>query len=143
MKALDIISHSEDQTTALAKKLASSFLPGDVLILSGALGSGKTTFARALACARGIDENVVNSPSYTFVNEYGGDPPLYHLDLYRLNDIAELREIGWDEYLSYGGVVMVEWGEKAAEMLPDRYYLIEFKILGETERHICISLVQP
>jgi tRNA threonylcarbamoyladenosine biosynthesis protein TsaE len=142
VRVLSIISHSEDQTAVLAQKLAASFVAGDVLVLSGQLGSGKTTFVRALVKARGIDENLVRSPSFTFVNEYGGEPPMYHFDLYRLGDISELYEIGWDEYLGRNGVMMVEWGERAEDLLPPTYYLIEFAIVSERERQINISRIQ-
>jgi tRNA threonylcarbamoyl adenosine modification protein YjeE len=127
---------------ALAEKLAPSFVAGDVLVLTGPLGSGKTTFARALAVARGVDENIVRSPSYTFVNEYRSDPPIYHFDLYRLGDATELYEIGWEEYLSRNGIMLVEWGERADELLPSTYYRIEFAIVSEQERSIDISRVQ-
>ena len=143
MKALNITSHSEAQTEALARKLAASFVPGDVIVLKGSLGSGKTTFVRALAGARGIDEDTVSSPSYTFVNEYKGDPALYHFDFYRLGDTSELYEIGWDDYLGREGIILVEWGERAGELLPPSYYLIELGIIDENERSIDISLVQP
>jgi len=143
MKVLSVISHSEDQTVALAAKLAASFVDGDVIILTGELGSGKTTFVRALATARGVDEDQVNSPSYTFVNEYPCDPPMFHLDLYRLGNVSELTEIGWEEYLTRRGIVVVEWGDRAGEMLPDRYYLAEFKIVDDLQRQIELSLVQP
>lgn len=143
MSVLHVTSHSEAETLALAEKLARSFLPGDVLILVGELGSGKTAFVRGLARGLGIDGSLVNSPSYTFVNEYpGGDRKLYHFDLYRMNDTNELYEIGWDEYLSREGIMAVEWGEKAAELLPQKYYLMEFRVVNETDRDIDISLVQ-
>lgn len=143
MRVLSIISHSEAETVALARKLANSFVGGDTVILKGELGSGKTTFVRALAVARGVHESRVNSPSYTFVNEYGGRPPIYHIDLYRLGDISELTEIGWDDYTSRDGIVFVEWGERAGRRLPDRYYLAEFSIIDEEQRRIDLSLVQP
>jgi tRNA threonylcarbamoyladenosine biosynthesis protein TsaE len=143
VKALSILSHSEQETAALARKLAPSFLSGDVLILKGDLGAGKTTFVRALAEARGVDENQINSPSYTLVNEYAGNPPIYHIDLYRLGDVSELTEIGWDDFLSRDGIVLVEWGERAEHRLPERYYLAEFRIIDETQRQIDLSLVQP
>jgi tRNA threonylcarbamoyladenosine biosynthesis protein TsaE len=126
----------------LAAKLSPSFVSGDVVILKGDLGSGKTTFIRGLAVARGIDENLVSSPSYTFVNEYGGQPPLFHIDLYRINDISELTEIGWDDFISREGIVLVEWGERAGMRLPTRYYLAEFSIVDEQQRQIDLSLVQ-
>ncbi|MEA3297726.1 MAG: tRNA (adenosine(37)-N6)-threonylcarbamoyltransferase complex ATPase subunit type 1 TsaE, partial [candidate division Zixibacteria bacterium] len=95
-RKLNIISHSEAETLALAGKLAPLFRPGNVLVLSGSLGSGKTVFVRGLAKALGHDENLVNSPSFTIVNEYPGEKPLYHFDLYRVQDPGELYEIGWD-----------------------------------------------
>ncbi len=143
MSVLHVVSHSEDETMALAEKLAKSFLPGDVLVLVGPLGAGKTAFVRGLARGLGIDPSLVNSPSYTFVNEYpGGDRRLYHFDLYRMQQSNELYEIGWDEYLSREGIMAVEWGDKAAELLPQKYYVLEFRIAGETERQIDIELVQ-
>jgi len=142
VKVLSITSYSEEQTIALAKKLAPTFKKGDVVCLTGSLGAGKTVFVRGLAAALGIDENDVNSPSFTFVNEYPGETPIFHFDLYRINDPSELYEIGWDEYLGREGLTVVEWGEKAGELLPQRYYSIEFGIISETEREISISLVQ-
>ncbi|MEW6412532.1 MAG: tRNA (adenosine(37)-N6)-threonylcarbamoyltransferase complex ATPase subunit type 1 TsaE [Candidatus Zixiibacteriota bacterium] len=140
-RMLNIISHSEEETLALASKLALLFKPGDVLVLTGVLGAGKTVFVRGLAAAMGIDESIVNSPSFTLVNEYQGEKTLYHFDLYRLGDSSELYEIGWDEYLSRDGLVVVEWGEKAAGYLPERYYQMEFGIVNETDREINISFV--
>jgi tRNA threonylcarbamoyladenosine biosynthesis protein TsaE len=134
------VSHSEDETLALAAKLSASFQAGDVIVLKGPLGAGKTAFVRGLAMGMGIDDTLVNSPSYTFVNEYEGEIPLFHFDLYRLTSPDDLYEIGWDDYLTRPGVVVVEWGERADELLPSRYYLLEFTIVGETERGIDISL---
>ncbi|UCD63185.1 MAG: tRNA (adenosine(37)-N6)-threonylcarbamoyltransferase complex ATPase subunit type 1 TsaE [Candidatus Zixiibacteriota bacterium] len=141
-KALKIISHSEEETVALARKLTEYFRPGDVIVLTGLLGAGKTVFVKGLAAALGIDESLVNSPSFTLVNEYSGERPLYHLDLYRIRDESELYEIGWDDYLLRDGIVVVEWGEKAAALLPPRYYRVEFTIKGDSEREINISHVQ-
>lgn len=139
-QALSIVSHSEDETLALALKLSASFKPGDVVVLKGPLGAGKTAFVRGLATGMGMDESLVNSPSFTFVNEYSGEIPLFHFDLYRLSSPDDLYEIGWDDYLTRRGIVVVEWGERADELLPTRYYLLEFTILGENERGIDISL---
>lgn len=143
MRVLNVISHSEAQTEALARKLAASFAPGDVVVLKGRLGAGKTTFVRALVGARGIDESTVSSPSYAFVNEYKGETPVYHFDFYRLGDISELYEIGWEEYLGREGIILAEWGDRAGELLPPRYYQIELKITSEQEREIDITLVEP
>ncbi len=142
-KILNIVSHSEAETIALAGKLVSYFKSGDVIVLEGRLGAGKTVFVKGLAAALGIDESLVNSPSFTLVNEYPGSRPLYHFDLYRLENPEELYEIGWDEYAGRDGIVIVEWGEKAHEYLPERYYLITFAVSGESERQIEISYIEP
>lgn len=140
-RALAITSHSEEETLALGKRLATSFMPGDVVVLSGPLGSGKTVFVRGLVQGRGLAEHMVSSPSFGFVNEYPGELALYHFDLYRLKNPMELYEIGWDEYLMREGVVIIEWGEKAAGLLPRKHYQIDFVIKGDTEREIQIALV--
>lgn len=141
-RILDIVSHSEAETIALAEKLLTLFSPGDILILSGELGAGKTAFVRGLAKGLGIDQNLVHSPSFTIVNEYPGDKPLYHFDLYRLTDTSELTEIGWDDYTNRSGLIAVEWGEKAADMLPSKYYQIDFQIIDEDRRNIKITFIE-
>jgi tRNA threonylcarbamoyladenosine biosynthesis protein TsaE len=141
-RELHIVSHSESETRALAQKLGPHFQNPNVVVLTGALGCGKTVFVRGLVDALGIDEEIVNSPSFTMVNEYPGEKPLFHLDLYRLDDPSQLHEIGWDEYLNRDGLFVVEWGDKAGPFLPRRYYLVQFKILDEHRREIIISLVQ-
>ena len=139
---LNITSHNESETIALAKKLAPLFRPGDLVVLKGELGAGKTAFVRGLAEALGLDREAVNSPSFTIVNEYPGERPLYHLDLYRINDPTELEEIGWDEYLQRPGLIVVEWGDKAGHHLPSQYYVIGFQIIDENTREINVSHVQ-
>ena len=141
-RILNITSHSEDETLALAGKLANLFRAGDVLVLTGILGAGKTVFVRGLAAAMGIDEDLVNSPSFTLVNEYKGEKSIYHFDLYRLADASELYEMGWEDYLNRDGLVVVEWGEKAGGLLPQRYYRIEFGIIDEVQREINITYVE-
>ncbi len=142
VKVLSITSHSESETAALAEKLAAGLNPGDIVVLTGPLGAGKTVFVRGLAAGLGLDTANVNSPSFTIVNEYPGEHPLYHFDLYRISDPFELYEVGWDEYLGRDGLIVVEWGEKAGELLPPSYYLIEFGVKDEQDREINISLVE-
>ncbi len=142
-RLLQIISHSESETLALAQKIVGRFLANWPIILKGELGAGKTVFVRGLAVGLGLDEAVVSSPSYTIVNEYPGPMPLFHFDLYRIGDPTELYETGWEDYMSREGLMVVEWGEKAADLLPGQYTLIEFSIISETEREIKISIVEP
>jgi tRNA threonylcarbamoyladenosine biosynthesis protein TsaE len=139
---LQVVSHSQEQTEGFAARLATTFGPGDVLILVGPLGAGKTAFVRGLASGMNLNADSVNSPSYTFINEYRGATPLYHFDLYRMRNTTELTEIGWDDYLGRNGVVVVEWGERAQNLLPARYYRLTFNILTETEREIEVSLIE-
>lgn len=142
-RELNIVSHSEEQTLALARKLAPHLRDPEVVVLTGVLGSGKTVFVRGLATALGIEEHLVRSASFTMVNEYPGQKPLFHFDLYRLGDPSELHELGWDEYLGREGLFVVEWGEKAGDHLPAKYYQIHLTIVAENQRDINISLIQP
>ena len=142
-REINIVSHSEEQTLALARKLEPHLRDPEVVVLTGVLGSGKTVFVRGLATALGIKEHVVRSASFTMVNEYPGQKPLFHFDLYRLSDPSELYELGWDEYLGRKGLFVVEWGEKAGDHLPARYYQIRFTIIAERQRDISVSLIQP
>ena len=108
------ITHSEDETAAVARAMAAGLRAGDVLLLSGNLGAGKTAFVRGLAEGLGIDPREVSSPTFTLVHEYrSGRLPLVHVDLYRL-DRAELDEIGLDPDLAAEGVVAIEWAERLA-----------------------------
>ena len=142
-RILNVISHSETETLELARKVGKFFRPGDVIVLTGELGSGKTVFVRGLVSMLGMDENMVSSPSYTLVNEYiSKDKQLYHFDLYRMQDVSELQEVGWDDYLQRPGLIVVEWGEKADGYLPKPYYSIEFTVLDEQQREINIGLIE-
>ena len=108
------VTNSEEETEALGVRLAGRLEPGAVVAFTGDLGAGKTAFTRGLARGLGIKERVT-SPTFTIVNEYeGGRLPLFHFDLYRLGSSDELFDIGWEDYLSRGGVCAVEWSENAA-----------------------------
>lgn len=111
------ITNSPEQTEALGEQLGKTLLGGEIIALRGGLGAGKTAFTRGLARGLGIQMRVT-SPTYTIVNEYdGGRLPLFHFDLYRLASSDELFEIGWEEYLTRGGVCAVEWSENASDMM--------------------------
>jgi tRNA threonylcarbamoyladenosine biosynthesis protein TsaE len=110
-------STSEAETRAIAARMASALKPGDVLLLSGDLGAGKTAFTRGLAEGLGVDPGEVTSPTFTLVHEYrGGRLPLIHVDLYRL-ERANLDDIGLDEDLAAKGVVAIEWPERLSHQI--------------------------
>jgi tRNA threonylcarbamoyladenosine biosynthesis protein TsaE len=105
-------TRNERETLRLAEDLAASLSGDEVLLLTGELGAGKTVFAKGLAAGLGVaDPNQVCSPSYTLVNVYQGRVPVFHIDLYRLGSGAEIEDLGWEDYLGEG-VVIVEWAEK-------------------------------
>lgn len=110
-------SRSPAETRKLAARLARRLQPGTVVALFGGLGSGKTCFVQGLAAALGV-RGPVASPSFTFVHEYAGRVPLYHMDLYRLGGAEDLNDLDWDEYLEGRGITVVEWAERARDRLP-------------------------
>ena len=106
------VTHSELETFHLAEKLGRDFRGNEIVLLTGELGAGKTVFAKGLASGLGVkDISQVCSPSYTLINIYQGKYPLYHLDLYRLREDAEISDLGWEDFLGEA-VVIVEWAEK-------------------------------
>lgn len=115
-----IISNSPQDTERAGAELAATLPPGTVIAYTGDLGAGKTAFTRGLAQGLGVPGHVT-SPTFTIVNEYeGGRLPLFHFDMYRLGSSDELFDIGWEDYLSRGGVCAVEWSENIADALdPD------------------------
>lgn len=105
-------SASENETFELAKRLAESFQGQEVVLLTGELGAGKTVFAKGIAAGLGLEDvNQVCSPSFTLVNIYQAKYAIFHIDLYRLGKDAEIADLGWEDYLD-SGVIVVEWGEK-------------------------------
>ena len=137
---MQITTHSADETQALGQKLASRLAPGDVIAYFGDLGAGKTAFTRGLAQGLGITDPVT-SPTYTIVNEYlSGRIPLFHFDMYRLSSSDELFDIGWEDYLSRGGVCAVEWSENVEDALQDAIRVTIEKDTDEPDtRHITIT----
>jgi len=120
------ISKSEQDTIAFAKSFASKLKKGDIIVLSGELGSGKTKFVQGVLEYFGLDDEI-SSPTFTIVNEYvKEDICIYHFDVYRLADIDEFYAMGGDEYFS-NGICFIEWGEMIEEILPKHYTKIVFK----------------
>ncbi len=131
---MTIISHSPEETAALAAKIAEKLEGGETLVLRGGLGAGKTTFTKGLAKALGISRNVV-SPTFTLVREYeDGRLKLYHFDLYRIEDEGELEELGLDEYFRDDSVVVIEWNR--ISRLPGKVTEIVFTVNPDDSRTI-------
>ena len=118
------LSRNELETKKFAKILASNLIKGDIIILSGDLGSGKTKFTEGILSYFGL-ENEISSPTFTIVNEYNSKTPIYHFDVYRLSDVDEFFAIGGEEYLQ-NGICIIEWGELIEEILPKNYLKISF-----------------
>lgn len=109
---------SEKETRALGEELGRQAVPGSLYTLTGDLGTGKTVFTQGFARGLGITEHV-NSPTFTIVQEYdGGRLPFYHFDVYRIGDLEEMDEIGYEEYFYGDGVCLIEWAELIEELLP-------------------------
>jgi tRNA threonylcarbamoyladenosine biosynthesis protein TsaE len=135
---LDILTNSPEETRASARRLAGELSPGAVLALHGDLGSGKTCFVQGLAEALGV-QTIVNSPTFTIINEYRGRYPLYHVDLYRLNSASEAEEIGLEEFIKGDGVAAIEWPEKICQLLPEGAIHVFFEFLDMNRRRIVIK----
>lgn len=131
----ELFTHSPEETQRFGARLGRLATPGDIYLLSGALGTGKTCLTQGIARGLDIKEPVV-SPSFMLVRELYGRLPLYHIDLYRLDNIEEIMELGLDEYLYGSGVCVVEWAEKGLSILPAEHLLIQIGCLGDTGRSL-------
>jgi len=132
---LKISSRSPEQTQRLGKRLGELAETGDVFLLTGELGSGKTCLTQGIAWGLGVNEYAF-SPSFVLIREYSGRLPLYHIDFYRLDHIEEIAELGLDEYLYGKGICVVEWAEKGMALMPKERLLINLNYVAETERSI-------
>ena len=141
--AWEFVTQSPAETADFGEALAGYLHDGDLILLHGDLGAGKTTLAKGIAAALGVGD-VVSSPSFSLVNEYDTGPlatvsRLYHLDLYRLQGEDELASIGFDDLVaSAEGVILVEWPERAATALPERFLLVEIETVGSDSRRLRI-----
>ena len=132
------ITNSEEETEALGARVGAALPDGSVVAFYGELGSGKTAFVRGMARGMGIDA-MVNSPTFTIVNEYAGPRSLFHFDMYRLGSAEELFDIGWEDYLAREGVCAVEWSENVAEAFDGSEIAVIFRKTGETTREITVE----
>ena len=127
----NFVSCSPEETSRLAKKIAANLKKGDIIVLSGDLGSGKTKFTEGVLSYFGL-ENEISSPTFTIVNEHhANDISIYHFDVYRLSDTDEFYAIGGEEYFE-NGICLIEWGEIIEDILPENYLKIDFQ-KGEDE----------
>ena len=112
-----------------------------IFIFEGGMGAGKTTLIKALARALGVTE-LVSSPTFSIVNEYNGNGKvIYHFDFYRIKNLQEAYDIGYEEYFYSGNICLIEWPEKIAELLPEHYLKIEIEVLNENDRVLSISKI--
>ena len=143
MKTYTFTSHNSSETMKFASELASTLHVGDVVVLSGELGAGKTKFTEGLLKYFGLD-NQISSPTFSIVNEYKKDNiHIYHFDVYRLEDVDEFYAIGGEEYFS-SGICIIEWGEIIEEALPNNYIKITFEkdISDENLRYLKIEYIE-
>ena len=133
-----IVSHSSDETHALGVRLGQYAQPGDILLLIGELGAGKTTLTQGIAQGLGIAERP-RSPTFVMATEYHGRLPLYHLDLYRIDHVAELDQLGLEEYLSQDGVTVVEWADRAPQAFPAACLRISLESIDEDTRRVIMT----
>jgi tRNA threonylcarbamoyladenosine biosynthesis protein TsaE len=131
-----LVSSSPEQTWRIGKALGARLKPGDTVCLYGDLGAGKTSFAYGIALGLEVKEQYVTSPTFTFVNEYEGRAPFYHIDLYRLKGSEDLENIGFDEYIESDGVTVIEWAERAENELPEECLSVYLTFVSESSREI-------
>ena len=131
-----ITTTSQMDTLKLAENFESEKFPNMVICLDGELGSGKTVFTKGFANALGITETIT-SPTFTIIKEYDGELPLYHMDVYRLDEMSE--DIGIEEYFNKGGVCIIEWSDNIKSILPEERLDIKIKVVDENRRLLIIN----
>lgn len=135
---MTIRTDSADATRAVAAALAEKLVPGDLVLLVGDLGAGKTAFVQGLAKGLGVDEPVT-SPTFTIVQQYEGRLRLAHVDVYRLDRVQDLYDLGFDEMIDGGGVTVVEWGDLVAQAIPTEHLLVRIDP-GEADNERVLEL---
>jgi len=130
------ISNSAKETEKIGEKFAEKLKKGDIIGFSGELGSGKTTFIKGIV--KKLCNIPATSPSFVLINEYNGKIPIFHFDLYRLENEKEIETTGWEEYIGKG-ITLIEWIEKIKKFLPDNLILVKIEILGNNKRKIKIK----
>lgn len=143
LASLDLVSHSSLHTERLGERLGRAARPNDVFALSGELGAGKTVLARGVAIGLGIDAADISSPTFIIMREHaGGRLPFFHIDLYRLEGV-DLANTGWEECLDAGGVTVIEWPDRAGQLLPDDRLDVKLEHIADTKRRIVLTARGP
>ncbi len=127
------ISKSREETLAFAKEYAKTLRPGDVVLLNGEMGAGKTLFTKGVAQGLGIEEEVT-SPTYAYMNDYDG--MLFHYDCYRIESVEQAERLGLADYFDMGGICIIEWSQNIAPLLPKKVKIVTIQKLSENEREI-------
>ena len=138
---MKIITKSEKETQEAGAELVKTLAPGSVVAMYGDLGAGKTAFVRGMTRGLGINFPV-SSPTFNVVNEYPGEVPMFHFDMYRLGSADELFDIGWDDYLERGGICAVEWSENVEEAFEPGTVKVTISKLGGSEREITVEVME-
>jgi ATPase, YjeE family len=135
---MEFVTHSEEETVLLGKKLGEKLKKGDVVALDGTLAAGKTYFTKGIALGLKIQEEIT-SPTFTVISEYSGRLPLYHMDIYRLAGEEDFLNIGAEDMLYGNGVCVIEWSEKIREILPKNTISVKISINSNNSRSISID----
>ena len=139
MTTIQYLSRSPQDTMQFGVKMAAHLKGGDIVCLVGDLGSGKTTLVKGIAQGLAINAARVNSPTFVVLNIYAGRLPLYHFDLYRINELKEIANLGYEEFLYGKGVAVVEWADKLGALLPADCLKIELSLQKDNERSLAVS----
>ena len=146
------ISHSPKETLQLGKSLGSSLIPGDIILLNGDLGAGKTHLTQGICYGMGLDKgSYIRSPTFTLINEYHGKLPIYHIDLYRIDSLEEIYSLGLEEILFNQGITIIEWAEKLRSPKNHKNLLlniqdrieINIEIVSDSEREFTFNTFFP
>lgn len=134
------ISKSEVETVEHGKEFGKQLPSGSFVALYGDLGAGKTQFVKGVCEAFEVKE-IVNSPTFTIVNEYHGTLPVFHIDLYRIKNVDEIFGIGFDEFLESEGICLVEWAEKLDGIIPEKRYDVKMSVVDDSTREITVAFI--
>ena len=135
---MHVLTDSPQKTRALGRLIARHAAPGDIVCLRGDLGSGKTVLTKGICSGLGINAQSVTSPTFVLLNRYEGRIPVFHFDLYRLDDPLDLAAIGYEEYLFGDGISIIEWADKLGCLEPAEYLQVALRAQGKEKRSITV-----